>query len=160
MPESPRYLVLNGKEHKAKKVLALIAKINCKPPLSGRLVTLEEKEQLLGERNQPCVPDEQSELLVVRSENHSVETEADNTSYIAQPNKEKAIDSELTVISSDNESDGEMLLEFHESTHKRILSWKYIKHFIRNKFTKYYHWLLILFKNGYWKTTILLWYLW
>ena len=79
MPESPRYLVLNGKESKAMKVLALIAKINHKPPLSGRLVTLEEKEQLLEERNKTRVPDEQSELLVVRSGNHSIGTEAGST---------------------------------------------------------------------------------
>ena len=160
MPESPRYLVLKGKENKAKKVLALIAKINCRPPLSGRLVTVEEKEQLLEERNQTSVPDEQSELLVVRSDSHYIETEPESTSYLTQPNKEKSVDNELTVISSDNESDGEMLLASDDSACKRTLSWTYNKRFIKREMTKYYQWILILFKNGYWRTTVLLWYLW
>jgi len=51
IPESPQYLIVNGKEDKARKVLALVAKITCRPPLSGKLVTQEEKEQMLEERN-------------------------------------------------------------------------------------------------------------
>ena len=32
-PKSPRYLILKGQEEKTKKVLALVAQINCKQPL-------------------------------------------------------------------------------------------------------------------------------
>ena len=157
VPESPRYLVLNGKEDKAKKVLALIAKINCRPPLSGKLVTQEEKEQMLKERNQTTVADnEQVETSTGGSENCSNEIEADNATHEAQPNKEET---ELTMMSPDNESDSELLLTTDDSIHKHTLSWKYSKLFIRNKATKYHQWFLILFKNGFWRTTLLLWYL-
>ena len=113
---------------------------------------------MLEERNRTSSPDnEQVEASIVGSEDCSNEIEADNTSYEAQPNKEET---ELTVISSDNESDSELLLASDDSTHKRTLSWKHSKLFITNKATKYYQWFLILFKNGYWRTTLLLWYIW
>ena len=54
------------------------------------------------------------------------------------------------LISSDTESDSELLLDEH--THRRTQ--------ITNKLINYYHWILILFNNGWWKTTLLLWYLW
>ena len=56
VPESPRYLVLTGQEEKAKKVLALMAWVNCKEPLSGRPVTQEEKERLMEERKRLSSP--------------------------------------------------------------------------------------------------------
>ena len=110
---------------------------------------------MLKERNRTSSPDnDQVEASIVGSEDCSNEIEADNTSYETQPNQEE------TVISSDNVSDSELLLTSDDSTHKRTLSWKYSKLFIANKATKYYQWILILFKNGYWKTTLLLWYIW
>ena len=72
VPESPRYLVLTGKEEKAKKVLALMAWVNCKKPLSGRLVTQEEKERLLEERKQLSSPEnEVAETSLMESEDPS-----------------------------------------------------------------------------------------
>ena len=53
IPESPCYLVFHGKEEKAKKVLALIAKVNRKAVPTGRLMIAEKKEQLLKGRNLP-----------------------------------------------------------------------------------------------------------
>ena len=153
VPESPRYLVLNGKEDKAKKVLALIAKINCRPPLSGKLVTQEEKEQMLKERNQTPSPNQHVERSVAVSDN---EIEASNTSYEIQPNKE---DNELAGISSDNESDSVLLLEANEHTQRQV-SPSHFKSFIKEKAISYYHWFLLLFKNGWWRTTLLLWYIW
>ena len=76
-----------------------------------------------------------------------------------QPNQEESVNNELTVMSSDIESDGEKLLASDESACKQALSWAYSRRFIKSELTKYYHWLLILFKNGYWRTTVLLWYL-
>ena len=78
VPESPRYLILNGKEEKAKKVLALIAWVNCKQPLSGRLVTQEEKESLLEERNRLSSPaNELAETSLMESEDSSGEMHSD-----------------------------------------------------------------------------------
>ena len=112
---------------------------------------------MLKERNQTSSPDnEQVETSIVGSEDCSNAIEADNTSYETEPNKEET---ELTVISSDNELDSELLLTSDDSTHKHALSWKYSKLFIANKATKYHQWFLILFKNGFWRTTLLLWYL-
>ncbi|XP_065892909.1 putative transporter svop-1 [Dysidea avara] len=138
IPESPRYLVFHGKEEKAKKVLALIAKINRKPVPIGRLVTAEEKEQLLKER---------ALSLKDVTEMDDEETEAKEAVNGTLPNIDN---NDLAIISSDNESDSELLLDEHTHRRKQII----------NKLVNYYHWILILFKNGWWRTTLLLWFLW
>ena len=138
VPESPRYLIFKGKEEKAKKVLSLIAKLNHKQLPVGRLVTTEEKERLLKERSPS--PDEVAESTTGMLEDDETKNAINGT----LPN----ID--LTVISSDNESDSELLLDEHTYRRKQII----------NKLVSYYHWILILFKNGWWRTTLLLWYLW
>ena len=46
VPQSPRFLILHGQADKALSVLNLVARINCKPRLHGRLVTVEEKERM------------------------------------------------------------------------------------------------------------------
>ena len=122
-------------------MLALIAKINCKPAPSGRLVTAEEKEQLLKESTLPV--NDVAVTAMVDDE------EAEAKEYVngKLPNMD---DNELTVVSPDNESDSELLLD--EQTHRR--TW------ITTKLVNHYHWILILFKNGWWRTTLLLWYLW
>jgi len=150
-------LVFHGKEEKAMKVLALIAWVNCKQPLSGKLVTQEEKEKLLEEiklRNQVSSPDGMAETSLTESGDPEVETEIKD--YGTLPNKEEndqTVDNDLVVMmSSDNESDQELLIVSDEDTHKQK--------FLTKKAVEYYHWLLLLFKNGWWKTTLLLWYLW
>ena len=102
---------------------------------------------------------EHIEPLVTVSENCTNEIEADNTSSIPQPNMEETVDNELTIISSDNESDSVLLLESNEHTHRHV-SQNHIKHVIKEKAVNYYHWFLLLFKNGWWKTTLILWYIW
>ena len=156
VPESPRYLILNGNEDKAKKVLALIAKVNCRPSLSGRLVAQERKEQMIEEKSRISLSDDEhvgpSNLA---SGNSPIATEADDSKYITQLNE---VDNELTVVSSDNESDSVQLLTSVEHTHRLTFSQTYIKYFIKEKAFNYYHWFLLLFKNGWWRTTLLLWY--
>jgi len=138
IPESPRYLIFKGKQEKAKKVLSLIAKVNRKPPLTGRLVTAEEKEQLLEKRDQSPLLSEESE------------TNSGDISYGTVSNMEISVMTDLTILSSDNEFDSELLLD--KCTHRRTR--------IINKLIKYYHWIEILFKNGWWRTTLLLWFIW
>jgi len=70
---------------------------------------------------------------------------------------------DVTVVSSGNDSDSELLLDKdtqRQNTHGWKLSWSCIKRTITIKLVSYYHWILILFKNGWWRTTLLLWYLW
>ena len=115
-------------------MLALIAKVNRKPVPSGRLVTAEEKDIILRKQNQ-------SPLLLSESERNG------DNSYGALQSIEI---SDFFIVSSDNESDSEFFLEEH--TDRR--TW------IKNQLVDYYHWILILFKNGWWRTTLLLWFIW
>ncbi|XP_065892905.1 synaptic vesicle 2-related protein-like isoform X2 [Dysidea avara] len=156
-PESPMYLITRGKHSKAKKVLSLIAKMNCKQLPVGRLVTAEEKEQMRKETSPPlndiaavstvaAMKDINDELKCEMNEDISNGT-LPNMDNRTVPNMDN---DDLTMISSDNESDSELLLDEHTHGRKQII----------NKLANYYHWILILFKNGWWRTTLLLWYLW
>ena len=167
VPESPRYLIIHDKEEKAKKVLALIAWVNCKSPISGKLVTQEEKEDLLQRRNEMSSPTHDIiETSMMETENETIEMESEPKEDGVLLNEEEEIDSELVVngdivmMSSDNESDQELLIASDECTHRETLLHLCIKQKIKEKAITYYHWSLILFKNGYWRTTLLLWYIW
>ena len=139
-------------------MLAQIAKMNCRPPLSGTLVTQEEKEQMMEERRNTSSPNEKhNEPSIADSANCSSKIEAD---YITQPNKEETVDNDLTIVSSDNQSDSVQLLVSDEHTHRRTFFQTHIKQFLKGKAFNYYHWFLLLFKNGWWRTTLLLWYIW
>ena len=105
-------------------MLALIARINCKQLPEGRLVTAEEKEQLLEERSPS--PDEATAAIP-----DDEEAEDKEANYGTLPNMEN---SELAIVSSDNESDNELLLD--ERTHRQ--TW------IKNQLVDYYHWILVL----------------
>ena len=159
VPESPRYLVLCGKEEEAKRVLALMAWVNCKQPLLVRLVTHEKKEQLLEEgRNQG------SDKMIRNAENSvtelenisSVEKETKYKDYGTVPNKEEneqMPDNNLVIMPSDYD----LLTLSDKHTHKRMAK---IKKIVKEKSTEYYHWFLLLFKDGWWRTTLIMWYLW
>ena len=161
IPESPRYLILNGKEEKAKKVLAWIARVNCRPPLSGRLVTQEEKERLLQERNLESSLDQTLKVPVTTLVDSSSEARLvtkEKSNYGTLPNTEESVNNEqIDDMSSINESEIELSLISEGNAHEQKRSCKEI---IIEKFVTYYQWFLILFKNGYWKTTLILWYLW
>ncbi|XP_065920283.1 putative transporter svop-1 isoform X2 [Dysidea avara] len=158
-PESPRYLVFRGKEDEAKKVLALMAKLNCKSLPSGRLVTTEEKEQLLKEMTQ-ATPNEivESTTTIVEDD---IETNNSNGAINGMlPNTKTVETTDLTAaVSSDNDSDSELLLNEHVQ-HRQPHLWPRVKITIKNKLHQYYHWMELLFRNGWWKTTLLLWYMW
>jgi len=131
-------------------VLSLIAKINRKHLPVGRLVTAEEKERLLRERS--LSPDEVGESKTTILEDEGSKEIVNEASSIMDNNRTlpNTDNDDITIMSSDNESDSELLLDEH--THRRTK--------IMSKLVSYYHWILILFKNGWWRTTLLLWYLW
>ena len=132
----------------------LVAKMNCTPVLLGRIVTEEEKERLLEERTISNSPVKEVKVLNIDQENNESNDIKENDNM--KPNKEETVDIELTVMSSDNESDSELLLVSDEHVYRRPPSWNYI---IRKEAINYYHWFLLLFKNGWWRTTLLLWYI-
>jgi len=142
-------LIYCGKEEKAKKVLSLIARMNCKHLPVGRLVTSEEKERMTKE-SPPL--DDVMESIMPSSEGKN------DVGFGTLPSMEASQKSDLSMIASFHESERELLLGEH--TYRRRLSCSCIKETISDKLVGYYHWTLILFKNGWWKTTLLLWYLW
>ena len=138
-------------------MLALIAKLNCKPLPTGRLVTTEEKEQLLKERTQSTPKNE-----AVESTSTIVEDEMETNSANGAINGTlPAFDAtDLTAaVSSDNDSDSELLLTEHVQYRQPDL-WPHVKVAVKSKLQQYYHWMELLFRNGWWRTTLLLWYMW
>jgi len=141
-------------------VLSLIAKINRKQLPVGRLVTAEEKERLLKEGS----PSQDESTTSMLDHKETKAKEATNGTLTHMESNETLLDNdkslpnmdnnELTIISSDNEPDSELLLNEH--THRRTQ----IMNKVVNGVVNYYHWILILFKNGWWRTTLLLWFLW
>ena len=111
---------------------------------------------MLDKRNKLSFQDELVEPSSLESDRCSNEIENNPTSCITQPNKEKTVDSDITVISSETDSDNVQLLVPGEHTHRRTLSQYRIKLIISQKAVSYYQWFLLLFKNGLWRTTILL----
>ena len=153
---------MHGKEEKAKKVLALIARINCKQPLSRRvqLVTQEGKEQMLEERksrksNKIIIAAEMSITKMERMT--SGEAETDYGTVLNKEDNGQTADNGFFIVSSENGSDQVPFTVSDNRIHKQIA---YIKETIKVKSYKFYHWFLLLFENGWWKTTLILWYLW
>jgi len=150
-------LVFRGKEDKAKKVLALIAKLNFKPLPTGRLVTTEEKEQLLKERTKATPKNETVEPTSTMVED---EMETNSANRAINETLPAFVATDLTAaVSSDNDSDSELLLTEHVQ-HRQPDLWPRVKVAVNSKLRQYYHWMELLFRNGWWRTTLLLWYMW
>ena len=142
-------------------MLAWIARVNCSTPLSGRLITQEEKERLLQERNSEISSNQRIKLPVAALMNRTNEERPvakEKPNYGTLPNMEELTNNEQdNDVLSVNESERELCLVSSDAMCKQTMSCNEI---IKEKLTNYYQWFLILFKNGYWKTTLLLWYLW
>ena len=108
----------------------------------------------------PPPASETIETSMVESESSTNDIETEPKDYGTLPSTKESF--HQTIMDSDvtNDSDHELLIASDECTHRRTLSRIHIKQKIKEKAITYYHWFLILFKNGYWKTTPLLWYLW
>ena len=146
------------------KVLALMAKINCKPMLSGRLVTVEEKRRLTMLNAQQYSLSNGVQLPGNVSDETRIRNMMEENGYeILQSEAESdditCVDHEVSLDNAS--SDIELLtVSSNEHTQWRTFSWAYIRKIAKRKAINYYHWSLLLFKNGYWRTTLLLWYLW
>ena len=164
MPESPRYLIYKGEEEKAKKVLARVARINCSLLMPGKLVTQEVKEDILKERSYLKAGNGlmESSFSEVRMQSSA----APNSGYGSLPGEETPPLEEEGFndgLSSIDMTDIRRLLKRSQACsidNCDKCSWFYLRKLITIKIVNYYHWILILFKNGWWRTTLLLWYLW
>ena len=142
------------------KVLALMAKINCKPMLSGRLVTVEEKRRLTLEKTQQYSLSNGVQLPGNVSNETRIRNTMEEDGYeILEAESDDVIDDDVSL---DNASSDIELLLVSSSEHKhwKAFSWGHVRNIAKRKAVNYYHWFLLLFKNGYWRTTLLLWYLW
>ena len=168
MPESPRYLIIKGDETKAKKVLALVARINCVTLTVGRLVTQEEKEEVIRQRTQPT--DRKASNVFVESmfTDNKQQRTSSSSYYGTLPGEETPpLEDEVFTNNHVHFIDVSAVQKLLSSTtqcspedDKEQCSCLCIQKTIKDKVVNYYHWLLLLFKNGWWRTTLLLWYLW
>lgn len=135
----------------------------------GRLVTQEDKEELIKQRSHP-IQGKASNSLVESTfcEHPEHRTSSSSSSAYGTLLGEETPPLEDEVFTSSNGHSVDM------SEVRRLLSassqcyvdddnecsWLCMRNIIRDKAVYYYHWFLLLFKNGWWRTTLLLWYLW
>ena len=108
----------------------------------------------------PPPASETIETSMVESESSTNDIETEPKDYGTLPSMKESCHQSVTDSDVTNDSDHELLIASDECTHRLTLSRIHIKQKIKEKAITYYQWFLILFKNGYWKTTLLLWYLW
>ena len=120
-------------------MLAWIAKVNCSPPLSGRLITQEEKERLLQERDLEISSDQRIKLPVATLVNRTNEerpVDKEKPNYGTLPNMEEFTNNEQdNDVSSVNESEREMCLISSEGISKQTTCCDEI---IKEKLSNYY----------------------
>ena len=65
MPSSPRYLIIKGKRKQALRNINIVARINCKSKFHIKLVTDEEKAEMMSERHtdRPSINDENDKVM-------------------------------------------------------------------------------------------------
>ena len=137
--------------------------------MAGRLVTQEEKEELIRQRSPPVQDDARkpfAESTFSEHKHQRTSSGSRSTSSYGTLLGEETPPLEDDVFVNNNNHSIDM------SEVRRLLSQSQccaddeecsclcIRKRIRDKVTNYYHWFLLLFKNGWWKTTLLLWYLW
>lgn len=161
-------MILKGDEAKAKRVLAFVARVNCMQMLAGRLVTQEEKEEVIRQRTQ--LPQGKASNAFVESafcEHRQQRRNSSLSSYGSTVLGEETPPLEDEMFTNSNghaidvsEVQRLLLASSQHCTDDEECSWLCVRKTIRDKVTNYYHWFLLLFKNGWWRTTLLLWYLW
>ena len=135
--------------------------------MAGRLVTQEEKEELIRQRSQSIKENANTFVESTFSERRHQRTSSGSTSaYGTLPGEETPpLEDEVFVSNSGHAIDvSEVQKLLSESSQHCVedeeCSCLCVRKRIRDKAINYYHWFLLLFKNGWWKTTLLLWYLW
>ena len=136
--------------------------------MTGRLVTQEEKEELIRQRSQL----EQGKGRITFAESTFSEQKHPRTSSGLSSSYGTVLGEETPPLEDEvftnstghtidvSEVQRLLLASSQCSVDDGECSWLCVRKTLRDKATNYIHWLLLLFKNGWWKTTLLLWYLW
>ena len=136
--------------------------------MAGRLVTQEEKEELIRQRSQSIKENGSNTFVESKfSEHRNQRTSSGSTSAYGTLLGEETppLEDEVFVSNSNHAIDAlEVRRLLSQSSQccedDKECSWLCVRKRIRDKAINYYHWFLLLFKKGWWKTTLLLWYLW
>ena len=146
-----------------------MARINCVQMVTGRLVTQEVKEEMIRTRTQSAQQNAGNTFVEssFSEQIHQRASSGSTTSYGALLGEETPpLEDEVFVNNSNHAidvSEVQRLLTQSSQCCKNDNEecfWLCFKKRIRDKAVNYYNWLLLLFKNGWWRTTLLLWYLW
>ena len=154
VPESARFYLVKGKEEKARKVIELIAKMNCKRPPSGRLVIQEDKEKETDMKD-----------VVVYKNGEVILPDVTLTGFTSIPDGmegtlEDIVEEEISG-QNDNEED-----QVHSNTEELQLlqgdqeEEPQVKAKVKSKWHAFVKQLSPLFAKGMWKTSILLYFIW
>lgn len=144
----------------------LVAKINCVQPITGRLVTQEEKEHVMRQRSQLTQGRTnntfEESVFFDSKQRTSSGTSSDYGTLLGEetPPEEDEVFSDSRQHSIDFSEIQRLLSSSGCHHNNKECSCLCIGETVRDKAINYYHWFLLLFKNGWWKTTLLLWYLW
>ena len=105
------------------------------------------------------------ETSMTETEDEATKMEREPKEDVALLNEEEndsrmVANGDVVLMSSDDKSDRELLIASDECTHRQTDFYMRIQQKIKEKAITYYHWSRILFHKGYWRTTLLLWYIW
>ena len=137
--------------------------------MTGRLVTQEEKEELIKQRSQleqGKASNTFTETTFYEHRQQRASSGSSTSSYgtvlgeETPPLEEEVFTNSIGHTIDVSEVQRLLLASSQCCVDDKECSWLCVRKTLRDKATNYFHWLLLLFKNGWWKTTLLLWYLW
>ena len=150
VPESARFYLVKGKSKEAEKVLAKVARYNCKKALSGRLVVQEDKQEMdvhrdvvMYSQGSVVIPDHATSYDVT-----SVDQDVDDTSYELNQTNSDGIEDTPLLDSDEIAPDASSSQDAPETEARSSKI-----HNILRSFS-------LLFVDGMWKTTVILFNLW
>ncbi len=147
MPESARFYLIRGKPNKAKKVIEMVARMNCKKPPAGKLVILEDADVVNQKIDRSTAPPGIAGLNTLDSDS------------LKGVDKETQIDSntEDRDDRADNTAEiSQLLQKSHEGRKKNNQGQPRKASKSLSSLRKF----AILFEKKMWQTTILLSFLW
>ncbi len=162
VPESARYYLVKGKNEEAMKVIQRVAKINCKKPLSGRLVIQEDKEKEMAQKEVVAFRNGEvslSDVTLTAFSNNREEVEDGDSgepAIIACDEETEVRNVSPTTDEFLSDTESSQLLQEEENSGETPTIKKKAVSTLRAVLTQ----LSPLFAKGMWRTTVLLWFIW
>lgn len=170
VPESARFYLVKGKKDKAEKVIKRIAWLNCKPVPPGRLVLQEEKDQLTTSHDVVLYKQETVTILSEKElSNHASYDVANAQDEVKTATLDDTIASapvEAVIEAQDSTQEDEKLDDAQnlETDETPLLTDDSDTDIVRSPIVQSLRTLLFkvsaLFRDGMWRTTVLLQFLW